>query len=83
MCDVIDWCVSFKIDDHGGHRGDMAQALDQWRHPVALSEAPDVFHWAMRPASCCRIRMSIEIAIDSSAFFVVADYLIAHKLSLS
>ena len=43
--------VSFEINDHDGRRGDMAQELDPWRHPVASSEAPDVFHSAMRSAS--------------------------------
>ncbi len=31
---------------------------------------------AMRPASYCRIRMTIEIASDSPALFVVADLLL-------
>jgi hypothetical protein len=53
----------------------MAQALDQWRHPVASSEALDVLHWEMHPASCRCIAMAIEIAIDSPAFFVAVDSL--------
>ena len=53
----------------------MAQALDQWRHPVASSEALDVLHWEMRPASCRCIAMAIEIAIDLPAFFVAVDSL--------
>ncbi len=58
------WCifVSFKIVDHGGRWGDMAWALAQWRHLVALHEATDALHWAMRPASHRRIRMAIKIA---------------------
>jgi hypothetical protein len=64
-------CVSFEFVDHGGRRGDTAQALNQWRHPVASSEALDVLHRAMRPASYRRIRMAIEIANDLPAFFVV------------
>jgi hypothetical protein len=40
----------------------MEQALDQWQHPVALSEATDVLHWAMRSTSYCGIRVAIEIA---------------------
>jgi hypothetical protein len=51
----------------------MAQALARWRHPVASSEAWDVLHWVMRPASYRRIRMAIEIARDSPACFVVVN----------
>jgi hypothetical protein len=61
--------------DHGGRRGDTAQALAQWLHPVASSEAPDVIHRAMRPASYHCIAMAIEIAIDSPAFFDAVDLL--------
>jgi hypothetical protein len=65
----------FEIVDHGGRRGDTAQALAQWRHPVASSEALDVLHRAMHLASYRCIAMAIEIAIDSSAFFVAVDSL--------
>ena len=44
------------------------QALAQWRHPVASSEALDLLHWAMRPALHRRIRMVIAIVIDLPAF---------------
>jgi hypothetical protein len=64
-------CVSFEFVDRGGRRGDTAQALDQWRHPVASIEALDVLHREMRPESYQRIRMAIEIASDLPAFFVV------------
>jgi hypothetical protein len=37
---------STKIVDHGSRRGNAIQALAQWRHPVALSEALDVLHQA-------------------------------------
>jgi hypothetical protein len=53
----------------------MVQALAQWRHPVALSEALDVLHWAMRLASYRHIHMANEIASDSTAFFVVVNLL--------
>jgi hypothetical protein len=43
--------VSFEINDHDGRQGDMAQELDPWRHTVASSEAPDMFHLTMRYAS--------------------------------
>jgi hypothetical protein len=54
--------------DHGGRRGDTAQALARWRHPVASSEALDVLHWAMCPASYRRVCMAIEIASDLPSF---------------
>ena len=54
----------------------MAQALNQWRHQVAPSEALVVLYQAMRPASYHRIRMAIEIASDSPAFFFVANLLL-------
>jgi hypothetical protein len=46
----------------------LAQALAQWRHPVASSEALDVLYRAMRPASYRRIAMAIDIASDSLSF---------------
>jgi hypothetical protein len=57
-----------KIVDHGGCWGYMAQTLDQWRHPVASSDTPEVLHWAMHPALYRCIAMAIKIAIDSPAF---------------
>ena len=69
-------CVLFKFVDHGGRRGNTAQALARWRHPVASSEALDVLHRAMHLASYRCIAMAIEIASDSSAFFVVVDSLL-------
>jgi hypothetical protein len=68
-------CVSFKFVDHGGRQGNTAQVLDRWRHPVALSEALDVLHRAMRPTSHRCIAMAIKIASDSPAFFVAVDSL--------
>jgi hypothetical protein len=60
--------VSFKVDDHGSCRGNTAQALDQWRHPVASSEALDVLHRAMCPVSYHHIRMAIELASNCLHF---------------
>jgi hypothetical protein len=54
----------------------MAQALARWRHPVASSEALDVLHLAMCPASNRRICMAIEIASNSPTFFIVVDSLL-------
>jgi hypothetical protein len=71
-------CVLFEFVDHGGCRGNTVQALAQWRHPVALSEALDVIHRAMCPASYRRIAMAIKIVVDLPAFFVSplsADFL--------
>jgi hypothetical protein len=65
----------FEIVNHGGRRGNKAQALAQWRHPVASSEALDVLHRAMHLASYRCIAMAIEIAIDSPACFVAVDSL--------
>jgi hypothetical protein len=39
-CVLLVFCVFlFKFVYHGGHRGDTAQALNQWWHPVTPSEA--------------------------------------------
>jgi hypothetical protein len=65
----------FEIVDHGGRRGNTAQALARWRHPVASSEALDVLHRAMRLVSYRCIAMAVEIAIDSPACFVAVDSL--------
>ncbi len=76
MCFGSVKCVFNKFVNHGGRRGDTAQALARWRHPVAPSEALDVLYRAMGPMLYCRIRMAIEIAIDLPAFFVVTDLLL-------
>jgi len=78
--DSVLFCFN-EFVDHGGRRGDTAQALAQWRHPVASSEAWDVLHQAMRPASYRRIRMVIEITSDSPAIFVVADSLLPTNIA--
>jgi len=46
----------------------MAQALAQWRHPLASSEALDVLHRAMRLALYRCIAMANEIVVDLPAF---------------
>jgi hypothetical protein len=63
-------CVLFEFVDHGNRRGDTAQALARWLHPVASSEALDVLYRAMCPASYRCIAMAIEIVVDLPAFFV-------------
>jgi len=61
-----------QIIDHGGRWGNWAQALDQWQHPVASSEALDVLHHAMHPALYRLIFMAIEIASNLPTFFVMS-----------
>jgi hypothetical protein len=75
------YCFSKSVD-HGGHRGNSntAQALAQWRHPVALSEALDVLYQVMHPASY-RIRIAIKITSDLTAFLVVADSLLPTNIA--
>jgi hypothetical protein len=57
--------------DHGSRRGNTAQALARWRHPVASSEALDVLYRAMHPASYRCIPMAIEIASDLPSFLTL------------
>ena len=71
----------FEIVDHGGRRGDTAQALARWRHPVAPSEALNVLYQAMRPTLYRRIRMAIGIASDSPVLVVVADSLLPTNIA--
>jgi hypothetical protein len=75
LCFVSALCVSFKFVDNAGCRGDTAQALNRWQHPVSPSEALDVLHQAMHPALYRHMRMAIEIASNSPAFFVAVDSL--------
>jgi hypothetical protein len=74
-------CVLFEFVDHGSRRGNTAQALAQWLHPVASSEALDVLYWAMCPASYRCIAMAIEIVVDLPAFFVSSISLFATTIS--
>jgi len=74
-------CVLFEFVDHGGRRGDAAQALARWWHPVASIEALDVLHRAMRPTSYRCIAMAIEIVVNLPAFFVSSISLLATTIS--
>jgi hypothetical protein len=74
-------CVLFEFVNFDHRRGNTEQALTQWQHPVALSEALDVLHWAMSPASYCCIAMAIEIVVDLPAFFVSSISLLATTIS--
>jgi hypothetical protein len=69
-------CCFNKIVGHGSRRGNTAQAIAQWRHPVAPCEALVVLYQAMRPALYRRIFMAIEITRNLPAFFVVTDLLL-------
>jgi hypothetical protein len=71
----------FEFVDHGGRRGDTAQALLRWRHPVASSEVLDVLYRVMCPASYRCIAMAIEIVVDLPAFFVSSILLFATTIS--
>jgi hypothetical protein len=64
-----------KIDDHGVRWGDTGQILARWRRPVASRVALDLPYWVMRSAPYRLIRMAIEMASESAAFFSVVDYL--------
>jgi hypothetical protein len=70
-----------KIVDHGGRRGNTARALAQWQHLVALHEATDVLHWAMRIVPYCPGGMAIEIIVNLPAFFVIVNSVVAHNHS--
>jgi hypothetical protein len=58
-----------EIDDHGVRWGDTGQILTRWRRPVASRVALDLPYWVMRLAPYRLIRMLIEMASKSAAFF--------------
>ena len=57
------------------------QALAQWQHPVASSEAWDLLYWAIRPALYSRIRTAIKDASNLPAFFFAVNFAVAHNRS--
>jgi hypothetical protein len=71
----------FEIINHGhGRWGDTARALARWRHlVVALHEAMDALHWAMRIAPYCPGGMAIIIVVNLPAFFIIVDSVVAHN----
>jgi hypothetical protein len=73
-------CVFNVFVNHGGCWGNMAQALAQWWHPVASSEARDALHRAMHPVLYRRICMGIKMTSTFPAFFVDADSVVANNL---
>jgi len=54
---------NYKILVRGSRRGNTAQALVQWQHPVASGDSPDLLNQAMRPTMYCRICMVINIFV--------------------
>ena len=65
-----------EINDHGVRWGDTGRIIARWRHQVASRVALDLPYWAMRSAPYRLIRMAIEMASESAAFFSVVDYLL-------
>jgi hypothetical protein len=74
-------CTTFDILNHGGHRGNMGQALAQWRHPVASSESLDVLHWAMCPTLHHSIPMAVKNASVFPAYVCIFDFVLNHNRS--
>ncbi len=70
---VVFFFVSFEIIDHGSCRSNTACALAQWQHLVALHEAKDALHRAMRIAPNPPSGMVIKIVVDLATFFVILD----------
>jgi hypothetical protein len=56
-------------------------ALARWQYLVALHEAKDVLHRAMRIAPYPLGGMVIEIIVDLATFFVILDSIFAHNHS--
>jgi hypothetical protein len=81
LCFVSVFFVSFKIVNHGGHQGNTACALAQWRHLVALHEAKDVLHWAMHIVLYPPSGMVIKIVADLATFSVIINSMFAHNHS--
>jgi hypothetical protein len=61
----------YKIDDHGGRRGDTRRILARWRRPVASKVVLDLPYWGMRSAPYHLIWMAIKMASEVGAFFVL------------
>jgi hypothetical protein len=74
-------CVFHQNCNHGGRQANTAQTLAQWRHPLASSQALDVFHWAMCPALHQHIPMVIKIASNFPASFCIVNLVAAHNCS--
>jgi hypothetical protein len=81
LCFVSVFFVSFEILDHGGRQGKTACALARWRYLVALHEAKDALHQAMRIAPYPPPGMVIKKFVDLANFFVIIDSMFAHNHS--
>jgi hypothetical protein len=75
---LLVFCVFHQNFDHCSRQGNTVQTLARWQHPAASSEALDVLHWAMCPASQQPIPMVIKIARN---FFCIVDFVVAHDHS--
>jgi hypothetical protein len=56
-------------------------ALAGWQHLVALHEATDALHQAMRIVRYCPGGMGIKIVVDLPAFFLINDSIVTHNHS--
>jgi len=79
FCECFVFCNKFVY--HGGHWGNVAQALAQWQHLVASHEATNALHWEMCIAPYHPGGMAIEIVVDIHAFFVIVTSMFAHIVS--
>jgi len=75
-------CFLKTFVNHGGRRGNAAQALTQWRHPVAssASEDRDVLNWAIAPTLYCLICMATKIGRNLRLFFKIVAFVVANNL---
>jgi hypothetical protein len=60
-----------ETDDHGVRRDNTGRILARWRRSVASRVALDLPYWVMRSATYHLIRMAIEMASKSAAFFLL------------
>jgi hypothetical protein len=70
---------TFEIVDHGGHQGNTARVLAQWRHLVALHKATDALHRAMCTAPYRSGGMAIKIVVLLPSFLVILNSVVAHN----
>jgi hypothetical protein len=60
-----------ETDDHGVRWDNTGRILARWRRSVASRVALNLPYWAMRSATYHLIRMAIEMASKSAAFFLL------------
>jgi hypothetical protein len=66
-------------NDHGGRRGDTAQALARWQHLAASYEATVALHQAMLIALYRPSGIVIDIAVELGIFVNIIDKNTARK----